>query len=470
MIKIIILIIPVVFLYLFIKKPYTLSAILLFMFLYGFNLKLPFLFDLRGLLLIGMIGRLLVEKDNQTLISKFLLTDKYFYMLISFVFYSLAILLARFYGFGDLNLIKSNLILIGSLILGFIVGVNPKGKNVFIIAIVSSGVFATIDMLYTYIVYSSNHPVRVLNVFLYHDTTTINYNYHGMLIGITFIYTILLFYKKKINKILSMILLLLFALGVVLTTSRGAIVGIIIVFAIMIVTQKDITINIKKVISGSIAILLFFISFYIIYNTILSDISKPVLLDNIYWRLYQEPLSILGIAPSGEHAYKEDVQYGTMSWRYERSANDIEKFLHSSLIDQTFGLGEGGYVINNYNGDNLNAHNGFVLLLIERGIIGFFLFITIIALLIIESLKLIRSTSFHIPIIYLLLFLIIYTLTQNDEITGSLSFLILGGIIGNNKNSKSTSILFSQLLKFSILNNKKSKETTSSEIENQLIK
>ncbi len=465
MIKIFIIVIPIVFLYLFVKKPYILSAILLFMLLYGFNLKLPFLFDLRGLLLIGMIGRLLFEKENQNLIAKYLLTNKYFYMLIGFIFYSLAILLLRFYGIDDFSLIKDNLILIGSLILGFIVGVNPKGKNVFIIAIISSGIFASIDLLYTYIVLGNNNPVRVINVFLYNDNTQTNYNYHGMLIGIALIYTLLLYYKKIFPKIISLTLIFLFVLGVVLTTSRGAILAVIIVFIVMVLTQKEIKISFKKIITSSILLIFFFISFYLIYNTILSEVSKPVLIDNIYWRLYEEPLSVFGITPSGNHKYTKDVQYGTMSWRYDRSEVALEKFMTSNMVDQLFGIGEGGYVIQNYSGDNLNAHNGYVLLLVERGIIGVLIFFTAIILLIIDSLKLYRYTTLNIPIIYLLLFLLMYIMAQNDELTTSLAFLIFGGIIGNNINTKNKSSLLSGILKYSFINDRKSKELKQQPIE-----
>ncbi len=76
---------------------------------------------------------------------------------------------------------------------------NPKGKNVFIIAIMTSGIFATIDLIYTYIVFGDNSPARVLNILLYNDPTQINYNYHAMLIGIAIIYTLLLYHRKSLS-------------------------------------------------------------------------------------------------------------------------------------------------------------------------------------------------------------------------------------------------------------------------------
>ena len=435
MIKIFILTIAISFFYLFIKKPYVLTAILMFMLLYGFNLKLPFLFDLRGLLLIGMIGRLLFEEENQKFIAKFLLTDKYFYLLLCFIFYSLAILLARFYGTDELLLIKNNLILIGSLLLGFLVGINPKGKNVFIIAIITSGLFAALDLFYTYKVYGDNSPVRVLNVIFYNDTTSINYNYHGMLLGISLVYSLLLFFRKQISKYIFFLLMLVFTLGIVLTTSRGAIFAIIIVFIIMKITQKEIKFGLKKIITGLVALIFFFFAFYLIYNSILSQVNKSVLIDNIYWRLYQEPLSLFGVDVEG-HDYSVNVKYGTMSQRYEKSSGDIEKFFKSSIIDQTFGLGEDGYIIEKYSSDKWgNAHNGYVLILIERGIIGFILFTGVLLFIILESLKISRNSSLNTPIVYLLIFLGVYAVSHNAEITSSLSFIIFGGIIGNNKDT-----------------------------------
>ena len=460
MIKILLILIAIISFYLFIKKPYILTAILLYMLLYGFNLVLPFMFDLRGLLLIAMIGRLLIEKENQNFIMQYLFKDKYFVLLIVFIFYSLCILIARFYNLEDLTLVKTNLILIGSLVLGFIVGMNPKGKNVFIIAIITSGIFASIDLIYTYIVYGDNSPVRVINVICYNDTTTINYNYHGMLIGIALVYSLLLFFRKIISKYVFFFLMLIYTIGIVLTTSRGAISAIIIVFIVMKLTQKEIKFGLKKIISGLVAIVIFFFAFYMIYNSILSEVSRPVMIDNIYWRLYQEPLRLFGIDVEN-HKYSVDVKYGTMTQRYEKSSGDIEKFFGSNFIDQTFGLGEDGYILEKYSSDKWgNAHNGYVLLLIERGIIGFVLYTGVLLFIIIESLKISRKTVLNIPIVYLLIFLSVYAVSHNAEITSSLAFIIFGGIIGNNKNTLSKSNIVSKIIKKEII----------TEIENKKIK
>ncbi len=167
----------------------------------------------------------------------------------------------------------------------------------------------------------------------------------------------------------------------------------------------------------------------------MSQVNKSVLIDNIYWRLYQEPLSLFGVDVEG-HDYSVNVKYGTMSQRYEKSSGDIEKFFKSSIIDQTFGLGEDGYIIEKYSSDKWgNAHNGYVLILIERGIIGFILFTGVLLFIILESLKISRNSSLNTPIVYLLIFLGVYAVSHNAEITSSLSFIIFGGIIGNNKDT-----------------------------------
>ncbi len=103
-----------------------------------------------------------------------------------------------------------------------------------------------LDLFYTYKVYGDNSPVRVLNVIFYNDTTSINYNYHGMLLGISLVYSLLLFFRKQISKYIFFLLMLVFTLGIVLTTSRGAIFAIIIVFVIMKITQKEIKFGLKK--------------------------------------------------------------------------------------------------------------------------------------------------------------------------------------------------------------------------------
>ncbi len=201
-----------------------------------------------------------------------------------------------------------------------------------------------------------------------------------------------------------------------------------------------------------------------VYNIILSDVKRPVLIDNIYWRLYQEPLTLLGISTGNGHVYTVDVKYGTMSQRYEKSSEDINNFLKSSFVDQTFGLGEDGYIFTKFSSDNWgNAHNGYVLLLIERGIIGSVLFLISLFMIIIKSLKISKQTTASIPIVYLLLFLAVFTVSHNGEITSNLAFLIFGGLIGNNQNTLMKTASVSNFIKNILLDSERDNNESETE-------
>ena len=424
-----VIILGLIFLFFLIKKPYYIAAFLFFLFFYGFNVPTPLFLDLRGFLTTFLLIRLLLEKENHTFFI-----DKYFYLLSFFILYSLVITVLNFT--GSFGYLKESIIMFGVLILGFVVGINPKGKNVFILAIIAAGFFTTIDLIYSYTVMDSFKSARVLDIIFFKNYTLINHNRFGLVCGISLILTYLYFIKKKLTKLVALPLIVIYSLGLILSTSRGALLGVIVTFIFIAIIQKEVKFNLKKIVSFVVSALFFFVSFYFIYNIILSSAmkdpqaSKNNLADKILYRLYMEPAKLLGIDVS-ENVVAEKVEHGNFEWRYGKSNRDILNYIDSDVSDILFGIGMGGYVQTNYSDDDLNAHNAYVLLLIECGIFGFFLFTGSFSLIIYKSLKL--SNKLDVPMGYLFMYLSIYAVGHNGELTGSLAFLILGGIIGNTR-------------------------------------
>ena len=424
--------------FLLIEHPYIIATFVLFSYLYQFNIETSLPLDFRGILLILLFARLVVfDRENIGLIMEHLFPEKFFYLITAFLFLSLFV--ALFYSLKPIPQIRSFVLLSIGTILGFIVTANNKGKNVFIYSIIISGLISAIDVFYSFLysnMSSSLNMVRVIDVLVFKNKIYYNQASLGMMCAMGFIYAYLFYIRKEFNRIISLLLMFILGMGVLLSTSRSTILSIIIVFIIVAVLQREITFNFKTIINVFLVCFVFFVSFYFFYNTILksSDIEKSTL-DQVYWRLYGEPLKLFGENVKEFDEYSGKEKEGTMTWRYFRSLDDLNRYSNLSIDKKMFGIGIGGYEKTNfahdYMGSVLNAHNGYVLLLVERGLLGLFLFLIFSIGLSIKGMKYTKRYYIHTPLVYLFIMLMIFAIGQNSELTGVPAFLMLGGIIGN---------------------------------------
>lgn len=103
------------------ERPYYISAILIFMVAYGFNLKIPGPLDARGLVIVILFLRLILfDKENMHLIKKVLFSDKYFYMVAIFIVIDVIVTYLNSNA-GLKDPVKSLFLNLVSLILGFII-------------------------------------------------------------------------------------------------------------------------------------------------------------------------------------------------------------------------------------------------------------------------------------------------------------------------------------------------------------
>jgi hypothetical protein len=155
--------------------------------------------------------------------------------------------------------------------------------------------------------------------------------------------------------------------------------------------------------------------------------------------LYEEPLHIL----SGGGTEKFDELSGnrmitSFAFRMEKVTHDVNLFFSKNLSTQIFGYGKGGYkyiaqrIYQDY-GDSrfLSPHNGYVLILVEHGVIGLLIFLVFSFGLIIKSYKNNKYKQFEFPVFYIFIMIMIYVIGQNGELTSSLAFLLIGGMIAN---------------------------------------
>jgi hypothetical protein len=425
-----------------IEKPYIVATILVFCFVYRFNVELPGPLDARAILTLFLFFRLIVfDKQNLILLKKYLFRDFNWSLLILFLlinFYT------TFMNYGSLRgLIQGTSLLIISLLLGFIVIINGQGKKVFLYGIGLAGILTTIDILWSTIMFSSLQIRSLFKVVLLRESftehTASNHNPMGLICSYALILIFFSWIKKQTPKTISLPLLFFFSLGLLISTSRSSLIAVVIALTILFLVQKEIQFNLNKVLIGFIGTTLFLVSFYFLYNTILSSGQfKSSFIDQTYYRLYEEPMSLIGGNEGKVFNKQGKLKEGNARGRVERSTKDLKKYFRLDLETQLFGIGQGGYRINNFGEDYnvvnpVDAHNGYVLILVERGIIGFLLYIAVIISLSFKSFKLLNNNLIDTPLIYIILVLVFYAVAQNSELTQSLAFLFFGAAIGNTK-------------------------------------
>ena len=116
--------------------------------------------------------------------------------------------------------------------------------------------------------------------------------------GAGLIITTILFLYKKIGKLTSLILSIIFALGILISTSRMTFLATAATLILILFTQREFNINFKKIFSFGVVGIVIIIIVSISYNFILSQMNiSTEVADEIYNRLVEEPLSFFTKEP-----------------------------------------------------------------------------------------------------------------------------------------------------------------------------
>jgi hypothetical protein len=429
-------------LFLIIEYPYHLTGVMIFMMVYRFNFELPLPIDSRGLLTIALFARLyFFDQKNAAIINSYLLKNKIFWLIVIF---SLTVIVVPIIHSDKItNLLKDIILNWVALIVGFLILIDNNGKVVFKYSIIVIGSFASIDLLYTNITGGGLHIQRVLDVILQRNVRTFNHNFPGMLSGLGLFFIYLLHVRKEAPKVITLFLGIFLLSGLILSTSRSALLSLIIIFGLMNFIEEDLRGNIKKFFMMGVGAVIMLVVFFFMYNLFLKTTGKNNFIDKVYYRLYDEPLQVLGMSRANYDKYSGKEIEGSMKFRAKKWSEDFNKFQNFSLLVQSFGLGPKGYskiskkeyrTRGKFAGNvrrQLAAHNGYLLLLVERGILGLVLYLLILISVSVSAFRVIRFYQLTTPVIYLFLFIAFYSFAQNAELVSASAYLILGGILGN---------------------------------------
>ncbi|MDP4208593.1 MAG: O-antigen ligase family protein [Bacteroidota bacterium] len=369
-------------------------------------------FNFRSLFTIAVIIRLIgMSLINKDLLLR-LISNKYIIsiFLIRFYFF-LTTSLNGLYSFENLKWILLDYLLI---LITFCLFDKNKSINI-IISILIAGLICFTDLVYTYLFFDG-FPVRRLISAVLGENIATNHNFFGYICGVSLIIVLQfweLFRKQKFYYYALLILAIIYITGIIISTSRSALLGILVIFVFFVLNSSANKTFLKSFfkIGISILIILPFVSSIFISRLDDNIITK---LKN---RIIDEPVAMYEKHTGGNYN-EEDLDSG--EWRKESSGNAIENYEKLNLIEKFIGIGRGGYLKRNL-GDGLSTHNGYLLILMEYGALGLIFYVTFLIFLVISAFK----YRFYAPYYLILVYILFYSLPQNEELIGTLMTIII---------------------------------------------
>jgi len=297
-------------------------------------------------------------------------------------------------------------------------------------AILLSGMICFSDLLYTYKIIG-NFPVQRLYYLFFPNSSILeeindtNHNFYGFICGIGFV---LLFSRfiwdgDRWSNYLFLLLPLLF-LGVLMSTSRSTIFGLIIASSIILYIGSRNPILSGKVYTtlGIMGVIIAGILFLFLSLSSFLDLDYSFI-SNITYRLVEEPVAVIrkymGLSYNVQNL-------DAMDWRKESASIAWEAYLRFPIRDQLMGVGIGGYLQRNLGQNGLNPHNGLLYILVESGLIGFVMYLYIFIQAIFSGIR-----SNFSPLFLVLFFILFYSFGQNEELISATAMLFISTLIAN---------------------------------------
>ena len=297
-------------------------------------------------------------------------------------------------------------------------------------AILLSGMICFSDLLYTYKIIG-NFPVQRLYYLFFPNSSILeeindtNHNFYGFICGIGFV---LLFSRfiwdgDRWSNYLFLLLPLLF-LGVLMSTSRSTIFGLIIASSIILYIGSRNPILSGKVYTtlGIMGVIIVGILFLFLSLSSFLDLDYSFI-SNITYRLVEEPVAVIrkymGLSYNVQNL-------DAMDWRKESASIAWEAYLRFPIRDQLMGVGIGGYLQRNLGQNGLNPHNGLLYILVESGLIGFIMYLYIFIQAIFSGIR-----SNFSPLFLVLFFILFYSFGQNEELISATAMLFISTLIAN---------------------------------------
>jgi hypothetical protein len=388
--------------------------------------------NIRAITGILLLLRSMVPDKSNPYPSVFLTSGKYLFI---FLFYT--VLVTMNYGLADMNFIKTVSLTAISAYLAYHYFFKTRDYTYLKWSLIIAGVICFSDLVYTYVTVGK-FPVQRIYLSLLHIPVpvddkgdfleVINYGFYGMVCGLTFVFLLNEFINKRVVDKLGILLMPLMFLGVLMSTSRSSLLGIIGISVFLIAKQlrsREHSKKAAKLVTFGVSVVFLSLFLFASAKEIFNLNSQFV--DDITLRLIDEPVAVfnkhLGLNYNAQ-------SLDALEWRGEAAANASDAFLNLKPEEQLFGIGFWGFVTRNLGHNDLPPHNGILMLLIESGILGLIIYGTLVISAIWSAFKTPNNLS---PLLTCFIFILIYCLGQNGELTTGSTVIFLISLIAENK-------------------------------------
>ncbi|HTB27005.1 MAG TPA: hypothetical protein VK711_16645, partial [Puia sp.] len=239
---IVLIAIAVGFIYALIYKPEIVAALLFTFVIAGVNFDLQSLpLNTRAILSLTLLARIIVDKTTDIKFSSFLGIPNT-KLLIVFLLYVIIISMSQ--DLLTVDLIKEIISSFLTTYFVFYFYLKNGNANHLKAGVIAAALIGFADLAYTYIVFGSFPIHRIFEQFTGTDDTVYddilagpNWNFFGQIIGMGFVYVLCDIVKNKTQRKYTIWLLPVFLLGVIMSTSRSSILGLLVVTLLIILNS-----------------------------------------------------------------------------------------------------------------------------------------------------------------------------------------------------------------------------------------
>lgn len=415
-------------------KPEYIAALLFMLIVANINIDLNGLpLNTRAIVTLALFGRILMDKKS---LQDYPLFVRNSLVVFFFIFNAYILFISFGQDLFTMDLFKlafSNFLCV---FIAYHYFFKEKGARMIKLGMTLSGIICFADLAYTYIAFGTFPVQRLCFLFTSNPVegvdpndvfnSPINHNFFGQICGMGFVYAITDFVKNKSNDKFMLLILPFMFMGVLMSTSRSALLGMLLVSLLVMMTSMSMGEERKKVFRIVVFIVGAAFAGIILFSILGTYIHiDSSFLEHVVYRLTDEPIAMIKRA-MGQNYNIQNLD--SMDWREEAAANAFNAFMDLPVREQFFGIGSGGFIARDL-GHGLNPHNGILLILIEDGIVGFMMYLLIIFGVIIQALRL-RNIS---PSLAVVVFILIYGVGQNEELTSVTTFLFVFTVIAENQ-------------------------------------
>jgi hypothetical protein len=407
----------ILFVYFLAKKPDLVAIGLFVAIIADVNFDLSGLpLNFRAMMTVSLMARILMDKEKKEIPSFFGLA--YTRIILFFVVYVVLIALAK--DMFSMDVLKESVLDIISAYLAFYYFFQKKSLEIFKWGMILGALVCVADLAYTYKTKGSFPAVRIYYLFT-PKFEYLNHNFFGEICSLGFIYLLSDYLNSNKHTKINLYLMPVMFLGVLLSTSRSALLCVAIV-ALGLIAKGLFSAGKGKKATTLITVVIGCVFLTLFIFTIIQDLFAidSEFLQTITARLIDEPLAMINRSLGNNYNANS---LDSMDWRVEASNIAYDTFIGLPMDEKLFGTGINGFAARNY-GNGYDAHNGILLMMIEFGIIGSFLYFGLMASLLWQAYKY-RLQS---PVVACLVFLLLYITSHNKELTSILAFLITGSL------------------------------------------